>query len=137
VAGFYSATRDRVMPPLRGLLSLRRVQLGSEMVISTNRTDITGTYKTAVGDPDAQTELPLKGTLHYPLISFVVDFPKSDSVCAWVGRFEEVNKNDQSELILRTIWVLGSLYHGPREHLEATEFWNTFQINQDKFTKTS
>jgi hypothetical protein len=26
VAGFYSATRDRVMPPLRGLLSLRRVQ---------------------------------------------------------------------------------------------------------------
>ena len=26
VAGFYSATRDRVMPPLRGLLLLRRVQ---------------------------------------------------------------------------------------------------------------
>jgi len=25
VAGFYSATRDRVMPPLRGLLLLRRV----------------------------------------------------------------------------------------------------------------
>src|ERR1700732_4477548 len=27
VAGFYSATRDRVMPPLRGLLLLRRVHL--------------------------------------------------------------------------------------------------------------
>src|ERR1700732_5237391 len=27
VAGFYSATRDRVMPPLRGLLLHRRVQL--------------------------------------------------------------------------------------------------------------
>jgi hypothetical protein len=25
VAGFYSATRDRVMPPLRGLLLLRRL----------------------------------------------------------------------------------------------------------------
>jgi hypothetical protein len=27
VAGFYSATRDRVMPPLHGLLLLRRVQI--------------------------------------------------------------------------------------------------------------
>ena len=27
VAGFYSATRDRVMPPLHGLLLLRRVQM--------------------------------------------------------------------------------------------------------------
>jgi hypothetical protein len=31
VAGFYSATRDRVMPPLLGLLLLRRAQLEAEL----------------------------------------------------------------------------------------------------------
>jgi hypothetical protein len=37
IAGFYSATRDRVMPPLRGLLLLRRVQSGPESVFNPSR----------------------------------------------------------------------------------------------------
>ena len=32
MAGFYSATRDRVMPPLHGLLLLRRVQVETGII---------------------------------------------------------------------------------------------------------
>jgi Avidin family len=112
--------------------------LGSKMVLSTTGLEITGTYSTAVGDKQAKKPLPLKGTLHYPLVSFLVDYSKSDSLCAWVGRFHEVkvkNDDDTTELVLGTLWLLGNLYHGEDNNLKATEFWNTFQINQDVFRR--
>jgi Avidin family len=78
----------------------------------------------------------LKGALHYPLVSFLVDFSESEFTCAWVGRFHEVKKGDDTtELVLGTLWLLGNLYQGEGDNLKATKFWNTFQINQDVFRR--
>jgi hypothetical protein len=114
-----------------------RNELDSQMELKVTGIDVCGTYKTAVGDPNAQRELPLKGILHYPLISFFVDFPATNSICTWMGRFEfeEVNPDGgESELVLHTIWVLGSLFQDPAAS-QPTKVWNTFQINQDRFKR--
>jgi hypothetical protein len=48
-------------------------ELGSVMELTVQGSDVSGGYKTASGDPSARVPLPLKGMLHYPLISFLVN----------------------------------------------------------------
>jgi Avidin family len=73
-------------------------ELGSEMELAVHGSDINGTYKTGVGSVEAKKDLLLYGTLHYPLISFFVDYSSADSLCAWVGRFEESNPDGKITL---------------------------------------
>src|SRR6202040_4404353 len=47
VAGFYSATRDRVMPPLRGLLLHRRVHFGAQASFEFAAFDSAATLQTS------------------------------------------------------------------------------------------
>src|SRR5262245_53476019 len=97
-----------VTPNLDGLW---KNELGSEMDLNIRGTEVVGTYKTGIGSMQAQKSLPLRGMVHYPLISFVVDYSTADTLCAWVGRFEDP-AGDGSNLVLRSLWILASLYHG-------------------------
>ncbi len=106
--------------------------LGSIMTLKVNGNDVSGTYKTAVGDSIAVGhDAPLKGTVQYPLISFIVDYKTSNDHCltAWVGRFEDTG----GKLTLKTMWLLGSLFSGPEDNPVPKEPWETFQINSDVF----
>lgn len=111
-------------------------ELGSVMTLTVNGNEVSGTYRTTVGDTAAiNQDAPLKGTFQFPLISFIVDYKTTHAHCltAWVGRFEDTG----GRLTLKTMWLLGSLFSGPEDNPVPKEVWETFNINSDVFFQLS
>ena len=109
-------------------------ELDSVMELKLTGLNVSGTYKTAVGDASNQQQgLDLSGILHYPLITFFVNF--STSICTWMGIFEELKPDGgQSELVLHTVWLLGSIFQD-LANTQPTKIWNTFQVNRNTFKR--
>jgi hypothetical protein len=111
-------------------------ELGSEMDLTVEQGLVTGTYHTAVGD--AKGEYPLAGRADItndttPNIGFVVSwenqYANAESVTAWSGQYQIVNKDDDEEEVITTFWLL-TMETNPKLN------WRSTLVGQDTFKRT-
>ena len=108
-------------------------ELGSLMVLSANGAELTGTYKTAVGN--AQGIYPLNGGLDtLPssggqavgfAVAWVNQYGSSNSVTTWSGQYQTINGVEQ----IVTQWLL-TWEAGPQAN------WASTLIYHDLFMRT-
>lgn len=92
------------MNDISGFVGRWRNEQGSEMVLRKDNEIISGKYITAVGDDRVVgTQHDLIGRANGDLIGFVVTWPASESMTAWVGRL--VCKTGEADTI-HTVWHL-------------------------------
>lgn len=77
-----------------------RNERGSVLILRVEGTQLSGSYRTAVGNPDPRDDYPVSGIVHGDLLAFSVAWIGHDSLTSWTGRHEA------GEDRLRTLWHL-------------------------------
>lgn len=118
-----------VVPQVEDLFSgTWKNQLKSEMHLKVQGAHVTGTYITAVGDPE-QKESELIGFVLGDLITFTVNFGKS--LAAWSGQIQTLaGQNDE----LVTLWHLVVEVPDPREE---KGMWKDTYTGSDRFARVT
>ena len=78
-------------------------RLGSEMKLTVRKNDVTGKYRTGVGQPNPEEEFPLKGFVSGDLIVFCVNFGSHASMTSWAGQH---TRDENDEEVIYTLWHL-------------------------------
>ena len=100
-------------------------QLSSRMMLTVDgQGQVTGTYTTAVGQPDSR-QSPLIGFVSNDIIKFTVNFGRS--LAAWSGQLQQ---NDQGQEELDTLWHL--IVNVPEEE-EPSHAWKDTYTGSDRF----
>lgn len=102
--------------------------LGSEVTFVQNVREITGTYKTNVGQPDPTEEFNVVGWAFGDQISFTTDFSKHGSLTAWVGQ----HTDHTGEEVIHTLWQLSRNVQDPNE---KESLWAGIQAGSNQFRR--
>jgi uncharacterized protein (DUF2147 family) len=107
-------------------------QLGSTLVLTVKGKNISGYYKTAVGDVNRSKRYPVVGIRDGEIISFIVLWKDHSSITSWVGRHITASDGER----IYTMWLMADLYRD-KKLKKKREIWNSFFTNSDVFTKQS
>ncbi len=114
-----------------------RNELGSAVEIAEVDPDgtIHGYYWTAVGAGEVVGKRePLIGVVSGEVISFIVNWPDTDSMTSWMGRHHVVTRDDgSSEERISTLWTLARTEVG--DPSKPVPIWASFLVNADTFAK--
>lgn len=90
---------------------------------------LNGTYRTAVGRPEASESFRLTGFAAGALVTFCVHFGPHGSLTSWTGRCEV---DDSGEAVIHTLW------HLARETSEAgpTALWESILAGASRFRRS-
>lgn len=117
--------------PTRGIPDFAgswRSQRGSEMELALSGRSLSGTYRTAVGEPGPDEGFSLVGFVNGDLIAFTVDFGVYGSVAAWAGQHTTEAGGER----IHALWYL------PRNLVDAEEprmLWAGILAGADTFTR--
>lgn len=87
---------------------------------------LTGTYRTELGAPDADSQFPLTGWTQGDVIAFSVNFTDFGSITSWSGQLSE----DEDGPFIRTLW------HYTKDIPDADEaenLWKTINAGSATF----
>lgn len=103
-------------------------RLGSEMTLTVTDGNVTGCYRTAVGEPSPTEEFELVGFASGDLIAFTVNFGKYDSLTAWVGQHTVENG-------VETIYTLWHMTKDIADEDEPKQLWAGFLAGANTFVR--
>ncbi len=103
-------------------------ELGSSMELDVNGTVVTGSYRTAVGEPDPGQPYPLSGVINDDLIVFNVDWLQNGSISTWAGQLTMID----GQPVIETMWYLVRQVPDPKE---PTELWADTLAGSDRFQR--
>ncbi len=106
-----------------------RNELCSEMQLNVDEEgNVSGKYKTAVGNPDPGEEFDLVGFASGDLLSFTVNFGSYGSLTSWAGQHTIEN----NEEVIKTLWLLARNVQDPDE---AFNLWGAVLAGYDNFQR--
>jgi hypothetical protein len=92
--------------------------------------DVSGLYRTAVGQPQPTEEFDLKGFVAHDVITFCVNFGKYGSLTAWVG--QHTRDRDGNEVIY-TLWHLA---RNVKDEDEPEDLWASILAGANEFRRS-
>ena len=90
-----------------------RNQYNSEMNLAVDGNVVSGTFQTAIGQPNFDEQFEISGKINNNVIAFMVDFGTYGSLACWTGRFEM----DDMGPVIHTMWHLSQSEGGDEEQM--------------------
>jgi len=103
--------------------------MGSVAVLSVTNGQISGTYRTNVGQPDKSQSFPLVGLVQDDQITFTVNFKGYGSMTAWVG---QMVLDKQGVPYIRTLWHLTKDIEDSKE---TDDIWGSIRTGASEFRR--
>jgi hypothetical protein len=107
---------------------------GSTITLKLDGSRISGSYRTAVGNPSAADLFEVIGVANGDLVSFCVAWTGFNSLTSWTGRY------DPSTDTIHTLWHLARTHIPGHDETGAkvaipVEIWNAFTTQASRFTR--
>ncbi|WP_371396818.1 avidin/streptavidin family protein [Fretibacter rubidus] len=99
---------------------------GSQVRFTALDGELSGVYKTNVGQPDKSQSFPLRGFVQGDQVSFTVNFKGYSSMTAWVGQMSE----DAGGPYIQTLW---HLTRDIDDANEADDLWGSITAGASTF----
>ena len=106
-----------------------RLDSEMELAVDTN-SDLTGKYRTGVGQPKPTEEFDLKGFVSGDLIVFCVNFGRFGSLTSWAGQH---TRDDNGNEVIYTLWHLA---RNVRDEDEPDELWAGILAGANEYRRT-
>lgn len=103
--------------------------MGSVAVLSVVDGQVSGTYRTNVGQPDKSQSFPLTGLVQGDQITFSVNFKGYGSMTAWVG---QLVLDDKGRPYIRTLWHLTKDIEDTKEE---HDIWGSIRTGASAFRR--
>lgn len=103
--------------------------LGSQMELSVSGNNLSGVYRTNVGNPPPTEEFALVGFVTGDLITFTVNFGKYGSLTAWAGQHTEIRSG---EFEIKTLWHLSK---NVADADEPKDLWSSILAGANSFVR--
>jgi len=103
--------------------------MGSVAVLSVTDGQVSGTYRTNVGQPDKSQSFPLIGFVQGDQITFTVNFKTYGSMTAWVG---QLVLDDKGAPYIRTLWHLTKDIEDAKE---TDDIWGSIRTGASTFRR--
>lgn len=104
--------------------------LGSVMEVQADvNGDLSGIYRTGVGQPEPTDPFDLTGFVTGDLIVFCVNFGRFGSLTAWTGQH---TRNEQGNEVIRTLWHLAK---NVKDELEPDQLWAAILAGANDFRR--
>jgi len=103
--------------------------MGSVAVLSVTDGQVSGTYRTNVGQPDKSQSFPLVGLAQDDQITFTVNFKGYGSMTAWVG---QLVLDAQDKPYIRTLWHLTK---DIEDSAETDDIWGSIRTGASEFRR--
>ncbi|KLN59644.1 hypothetical protein WH96_16490 [Kiloniella spongiae] len=116
-------------PPSEDFQGIWENGLGSQMELSVQGNDVSGIYRTNVGEPTPTEEFDLTGFASGDLITFTVNFGKYGSLTAWAGQHTVIRPG---EFEIKTLWHLAK---NIAEQNEPKELWSGILAGANSFVR--
>jgi hypothetical protein len=100
------------------------------MTLHVSGNEISGYYRSAIGEAEGEGDFPLRGFVSGDLISYTVNFGQFATLVSWVGQFAP---DDHSKAALRTVFVAAV---NVEDENEANHAWGSVRTGSDTYTKS-
>jgi hypothetical protein len=124
----WKSTGTLVDRPTVNFAGIWKNELGSQMDLAINGTQVTGTYSTAVGGPNPTDKFPVIGFVNGDIIGFTVNWGDEGSITCWVGEF--ITKAGVEKI--ETMW---HLVENVDRTGQTNNAWAAFLAGSDTFTR--
>lgn len=114
-------------------------QVGSGLTFKQSGTELSGHYRTSVGNADKGKSYPIRGWRNGRCLGFSVSWqPESDSITSWAGL---IQPDESGDISIHTVWVLVSGSKLAEKNGQtckvSTQPWEAFGTQTSIFSRAS